>query len=282
MASGCLLDVATAPYAGKGTGEHALLRQLMSSFKSGDIVLGDAYYASFFLIAELKAKGVDVVFHKHAARGCDFRKGKRLGKGDHIVEWKKPPRPPWMDKASYEEFPKTLSIRESRVVCERAGLKSFSYIIVSTLLDHRSVSVEDMGTLYAQRWFVELNLRSLKETLQMGILRGKTPAMVKREIWAHILAYNLIRALMVQAAIRHHKRPVQMSFKLALQAFSVFQQAGLLSTGEAEYFDYLLGLISYRKTGNQPNRSEPRRVKRRPKPFPLLQKHRHLYRTGGV
>jgi DDE family transposase len=281
LSTGALLDLAMAPWSGKKTGEHALLRQLMHVFESGDIVLADAYYASFFLIAMLMKIGVDVVFPMHASRGHDFRKGRRLGKKDHIVQWRKPAKPEWMDKQMYYDFPEIINIRETTVVDARPGYKTKSRILVTTFLNEKEVTAQDLGVLYGYRWFAELNLRSVKEVMQMGILRGKTPDMVHKEIWAHVLAYNLVRKIMVQAAVVHSSNPRQMSFKLALQMTLSFRQTGKL-TEDSEIYACLLRIIVYKKVGNRSGRSEPRMVKRRPKAFPRLQKPRNFYQNQAA
>lgn len=277
LATGALLDLAIAPWSGKGTGEHTLLRQLMHVFEAGDIVLGDAYYASYFLIATLMQMKVDVVFAVNGNRGSDFRRGKKLGKGDHLIQWKRPVKPEWMDEELYAEFPITITVREAKITTERSGFRSQSRVVVTTFIDAMDVSRQDLGELYGYRWFVELNLRSVKEIMRMDILRGKSPAMVHKEIWAHILAYNLVRKMMAQAAVIYERSPRQMSFKLALQMMSAFRQAGILSGKNYDTYDIFLRAIAYKKTGNQIRNSEPRMVKRRPKAFPRLQKPRHFY-----
>lgn len=282
LGTGALLDLAIAPWSGKGTGEHTLLRQLMHVFKKGDVVLGDAYYASFFLIATLINQGVDVVFPIHASRKHDFRKGERLGKGDHLVQWKKPARPEWMDKATYAEFPNIITVRETKIIDVRPGYRTRTHVMVTTFLNHKEVTPQELGRLYGHRWFVELNLRAVKETMRMDILCGKTPKMVHKEIWAHLLAYNLIRKIMAQAAVVHHRNPREMSFKLAMQMFSAFRQAGIFSESDEKIYNCFLGAIVYKKVGNRPGRSEPRMVKRRPKAYPRLQKPRDFYHQEGI
>ena len=250
----------------------------MSVFTRGDIVLGDAYYSSFFLIALLMQMGVDVVFPAHGSRGKDFRCGRRMGKGDHLVHWKKPARPEWMDEQTYADFPATIEVRESRVVVQRPGLKTVVGVLVSTLTDVKTVSVSDLAELYGYRWFIEIDFRAIKSVMRMDILRGKTPQMVRKEIWTHLLAYNLVRQLMLDAAIKHNRRPRDMSFKLALQMMAAFLQAGVLSPDNTKNYQRFQQAIVSKRTGVQKRVSEPRAVKRRPKPFPRLQKPRHLYR----
>jgi hypothetical protein len=280
LATCSLLDLAIAPWSGKGTGEHTLLRQLMHLFEAGDIALGDAYYCSFFLISALLKKGVDVVFPIHGGRNNDFRRGKRLSKGDHLVEWARPVRPSWMTKEEYAEYPRSITVRETKIISGKPGFRSKSHIIVTTMTDQADVSPNDLGELYGHRWFAELNFRSVKEIMRMDILRGKTPEIVRKEIWAHVLAYNLIRKMMAQAAIIYRRNPREMSFKLALQMVSAFRQAGVLSEKKDHAFSCFLRAIAYKKTGTQIREDEPRVVKRRPKAFPRMQKARHFYKKG--
>jgi len=277
LALGVLLDFAIGPYAGKGTGEHGLLRQLMGVFNAGDVVLGDCYYASFFLIATFIKMEIDVVFPIHSARNYDFRSGKRLGKKDHVIEWKKPAKPEWMDQTTYDDYPLSIPVRETKITNKRTGFRLKSRVIVSTFIDACRVTPEELGRLYDFRWLVEINLRAIKDTMRMDVLRSKSPPMVRKEIWAHLLAYNLIRKTMAQAAFMHDKKPQELSFKLAMQLISVFRQAGILFKADGMLHHKLLKEIVYKKVGNRPGRTEPRRVKRRPKSFPLLQKPRNFY-----
>ena len=127
-------------------------------------------------------------------------------------------------------------------------------------------------------WDIEIALKSIKETMHMDILRGKTPEMVRKEIWAHLLAYNLIRKVMAQSAVVYNKKPRNLSFKLTLQVIESFRDAGIFNEKNIISYSYLLKAIAYKTIGNRPGRLEPRRVKRRPKPFQKLQKARQLYK----
>ncbi len=284
--TGAILDLAIGPYSGKKTGEHALLRQLMSVFEAGDVALGDAYYASYFLMASLIKLNVDAVFPIHASRNRDFRRGKRLGKKDHVVKWFKPKKPEWMEQEIYDSFQDAIAIRELTIHNENKGFQTKSRVIVTTFLNSKSNTKTELSTLYSYRWRIELDFSSIKETMHMGILRGKTPERVHKEIWAHLLAYNLIRKIMAQAAYMHNKNPRELSFKLALQAIESFREANIFSENNIDIYMQLLKIIAYKTVGNRPNRSEPRRVKRRPKIFPRLKKSRRLYRrslsSGGL
>ena len=263
LATGALLDYAIGPYQGKETGEHALLRTILDCFSSGDIMLGDRYYCTYFLIARLQSMAVDAVFQQHASRKSDFRRGQRLGIKDHLTTWTKPSRPDWMDEQTYLAMPQTLTVRE---------IKSGGKVIVTTILDPKQATRKEIAKLYTQRWIVEVDLRSIKETLQMGVLRCKTPTMVRKEITVHFIAYNLIRAVMALAAWRNGVSPRTISFKGTIQTLNAFQaKIAFVDDGKlSAFFEDLLDAVTGHQVGNRPGRSEPRAVKRRPKPYPLL------------
>ena len=263
LATGALLDYAIAPYQGKETGEHALLRTILDCFSSGEIMLGDRYYCTYFLIARLQSMGVDAVFQQHASRKSDFRRGQRLGIKDHLTTWTKPSRPDWMDEPTYRAMPQTLTVRE---------IKSKGKVIVTTLLDPKQATRKEIAGFYTQRWLVEVDLRSIKETLQMGVLRCKIPAMVRKEISVHFMAYNLTRAVMAQAAERKGILPRTLSFKGTLQTLNAFQAKIAFVDDDKlpAFFETLLDAVAGHRVGNRPGRSEPRAVKRRPKPYPRL------------
>lgn len=206
LSTGALIDAAMGPHAGKATGELALLRRLESAFSAGDVMLADALYCSYFLIATLARAGVDVLFAQQGARVTDFRRGEKLGPRDHRVCWRKPTvRPDWMNPQEYAAFPNHLTLREVKVSGK---------VLVTTMLDARAVHKAELGALYASRWHAELDFRNIKTTLGMDLLSGNTPQMNEKELWVHWLAYNLIRLLMAQAAANAVVHPRQLSFKL--------------------------------------------------------------------
>jgi hypothetical protein len=276
--SGAVMNLAIGSYSGKETGEHALLRQIISSVNPNEVLLGDRYYPSYFLMAMLISLKIDGVFPMHRSRKYDFSKGKSLGNKDHIVTWHKPAKPEWMSQEEYDSMPQEITVREVEIRNECPGFRTTKRTLVTTFLDEKAVSKTALAKLYDYRWFVEISLRDIKSTMQMDILRGKTPSMVRKEIWAHLLAYNLIRKIMLQAAILHKKPITELSFKLALQVINAFEQAGLLNSSNHNVYLKLLDTIAYKKVGNRPGRQEPRCIKRRPKAFPRLQKSRKMYR----
>ena len=271
FATGMLHDLALGPYAGKETGETALLRSLFGCFRKGDVFLADRYYCGWFLIALLQELGVDVVVRLHHLRHADFETGQRLGKGDHLASWPRPAKPEWMDDATYARMPPSLCVREVAVQVAERGFRVRSLVIVTTLADHAAYPAEELATLYRRRWLVELNLRSVKDALHLDVLRCKTPEMVRKELLAGLLAYNLIRRTMLQAALKAKRSPRELSFTAALQTIAA---AWVIAAISAEHQELLCELrlehLASQLVGRRPNRVEPRAIKRRPKPHNLL------------
>ncbi len=276
LAVGTVLDAALGRYQGKRTGETSLFHSLHDNLEAGDILLADRYYGSYWEIALAKERGADMVCRLHQRRRADFRTGRRLGCEDHVVTWAKPQRPEWMDEATYAALPATLEVREVRVHVRHPGFRTRVLVVVTTLLDPAATPRVDVAVLYRIRWLAELDLRALKQTLQMDVLRCKTPEMVRKEVWAHLLAYNLVRKVMARAAQEAKLLPVQLSFKGAVQAVNAF--AGVPWQGEAreleEVWQRLREVVGQHRVGNRPNRYEPRARKRRPKNYPLLKETR--------
>jgi hypothetical protein len=185
-----------------------------------------------------------------------------------------------MDRETYDALPEFLTVRETRVQVEQAGFRSQTIIIVTTLLDGDEISKDDLAQPYRARWNAELDLRSLKQTMQMDILRCKTPELVRKEIWTHMLAYNLIRTIIAQAASQHGIDPRSISFKGAIQTLEAFQPVIALQGQRDSAFrnllyQQLLDAIASHRVADRPDRFEPRRKKRRPKPYDRLMKPRH-------
>ena len=272
LASGSLVTFAVGRYCGKETGEPALLRQVAGCLAPGEVVLGDRCYSSYFMVASLQACGVDYVGRQHQRRKADFRRGQRLGYEDHLIVWTKPARPAWLAEATYQQVPDHLQVRELRVRVPRKGFRTRVLLVVTTLLTATAFTKEDIAALYRCRGHAELDLRAIKTALGMDIVRGKTPAMVRKELWMYVLAYNLIRSVMVAAAVRNGLVPRTLSFTGALQAVNAFGTALLFADAAAKeaLLEALYDTIGAHRVGQRPDRVEPRAVKRRPKPHPLL------------
>ena len=276
LATGVVHDLALGPYRGKQTGETALFRTLWDRLGADAIVLGDRYFASFFGIAGLAQRGVDGLFRMHQRRKFDFRRGYRLAIADHVVIWTKPARPEWMGEETYAQMPDELRVRELRIAVKQPGFRVDELVLVTTLIDGEAYTKEELADLFLQRWNIESDLRSIKDVLQMDVLRCKAPEMVKKEIWMHLLAYNLIRGVMAKAAEAHDEQPRHLSFKGALQTMTAFQDVLRRATPGAReaLVETMLGAIASHRVGDRFGRVEPRANKRRPKPQRYLKEHR--------
>jgi len=268
LACGTVLDAALGRHQGKKTGENTLLRSL-DAFEPSDVLLADRCFSGYFDIACWQQQGVDVVTQLHQRRSCDLRRGRRLGPDDHIIIWTKPQRPSWMDEETYANMPDLLVVREVRVRIAVPGFRTKVVVVVTTLLDAQEYSPRDLAELYRARWHAELDLRSLKITLGMDVLRCKKPEMVRKEIWAHLLAYNLIRTLMARAAEDIACTPRDLSFKGTLQTMKEFADRLLDARGQTreQLYDWLLVAIAAHQVNDRPNRVEPRARKRRRKQY---------------
>jgi hypothetical protein len=278
LATACVTDLAIAPYQGKETGESALLRSIIGSLLPGDIAVMDRYYCSFMMIALLLGQGTQVCARKHHLRHSDFRRGRRLGKYDHLIVWTRPQRPTWMDEETYRKIPETLVLREIRFNIVEPGRRTQSIDIITTLIDGDEFTKEDIAELYGFRWNSELDIRSIKSNLNLGHVRCKSPEMVRRELWTTILAYNLIRITAAGAALLHDKQPRQISFTSTCQyVLASWMQLSSGQVSPAELESYLLTMlkqIANCEVANRPGRLEPRVLKRRRHGYKLMMKPR--------
>jgi Transposase DDE domain len=275
LATGACHDLAIAPYAGKGTGETSLLRQMYGALKPGDVLLADALFDDYFLACELRDQSIDLV-----ARAQYQRVGSQTlqsGPDGEILLWQRPNKPHGMTGEQYRRYPKSLLMRQVTVDARDKDNRVERFQVITTILD-ASVDGGQIGALYERRWCGEVDLRSIKSTMQMDVLRCKTPEMVHKEIWAHLLAYNLLRTVMAVAASEHGIEPRQVSFTGAKQALMAF--APKLEAARPEdrpaLIDAMLAVVAYHRVGDRPGRWEPRALKRRPKPCKRLGHPRHI------
>ncbi|MGB6041610.1 MAG: IS4 family transposase [Pirellulales bacterium] len=272
LATAMVCGMAIGPYSGKETGELALMRQLLDQLEAGDILLTDKYFCSYFMIALLLERNIDFVARLHHARKEDAYRTKRLGKKDHLIQWQRPAKPDWMDQETYDRMPASLTLRQVEVNVTEPGFRVESLVIVTTLSDVETYSRDDIAELYHRRWLVELDIRAIKCTLGMDVLRCKSPEMVRKEIWTCLLAYNLIRRTMLQAAAAADLSPRQLSFANAMQTMAASWV--VLPAIDNSRIAYVIAMqiasLTSPLVGKRPNRIEPRAVKRRPKPMRLL------------
>ena len=274
LSTGACLNYAVGAYQGKGSGESSLLSKLLGTLGVKDLLIADRYYCTYAIIALMLEKHVPVMFRLHANKTADFRRGRRLGAKDHLVTYQKPKRKPvWMSKQAYADLPDTLTVRE----CAVEGI-----VYVTTLLEAKTHPKKELAALYHQRWKIELDFRTIKTHMGMEMLRCKTPEMVGKEIAVNLLAYNLIRANLARAAIVCDKQPRHLSFIAAVQLMRNTAGLCMQKTSKAleELLVPLLKAIAYTIVGKYKRKNQPRVVKRRPKPFPLMNKPRDQYTTG--
>jgi hypothetical protein len=275
LATGACHDLAIAPYQGKGTGEKTLFRRMYDTLDPGDVVLADALFDDYFIACELCDRSIDLV-----ARVQHERVGSRTIEsspdGDIII-WERPNKPHGMTGKEYRSYPKHLLMRQVTVDARDKNNRVNQFKVVTTILD-ASIDGEQIGDLYERRWDGEVDIRSIKSTMQMDILRCKTPDMVHKEIWTHLLAYNLLRTVMAVAANENDIEPRQVSFKGAKQALTAFAPKIEAARPEdrAPLIDAMLATIAYHRVGNRPGRWEPRARKRRPKKAASLMQPRHI------
>ncbi len=280
LATGTCHDLAIAPYAGKGTGETTLLRQMYDSLSPGDVVLADALFDNYFLACELRWRGIELVARVQAER-VGSRTVESRPDGD-VILWRRPNKPRGMTGKEYRRYPETLLMRQVAVDARDKNNRAERFKVVTTILD-ASVDGGQIGDLYERRWDGEIDIRSIKSAMQMDVLRCKTPEMVHKEIWAHLLAYNLLRTVMAVAAADVGIEPRQVSFKGAKQAVTAFAPK-IESARPADrpaLIDALLAVIAYHRVGDRPGRWEPRARKRRPKPCARLNQTRAEARLPG-
>jgi hypothetical protein len=273
LATGACHDLAIAPYAGKGTGETSLLRQMYEALSPGDVVLADALFDNYFLACELRQLGVELVARVQAERvGSQTVEARPDG---DVILWQRPNKPRGMTGEEYRRYPKSLLMRQVSVDARDKDNRAEQFKVATTLLD-AAIDGEQIGDLFERRWSGEVDIRSVKSVMQMDILRCKTPEMVHKEIWAHLLAYNLLRTVMAVAAAEVGIEPREVSFKGAKQAVTAF--APKIEAARPEdrpaLIDALLAVIAYHRVGDRPGRWEPRARKRRRKPGAYLHEPR--------
>jgi Transposase DDE domain len=275
LATGACHDLAIAPYKGKGTGETTLLREMYDSLKPRDVVLADALFDNYFLVCELRERGIDLVARvKYKREGS--QKLQQGPDGDVLV-WQRPNKPHGMPGEQYRRYPTSLLMRQVSIDARDKNNRAKQFKVITTILD-ASVDGQQIGNLYERRWCGELDIRSIKSTMQMDVLRCKTPEMVRKEIWGHLLAYNLLRTVMAVAAAKSGIEPRQVSFKGAKQAVTAFAPKieAARPKDRPGLIDDLLAVVAYRRVGDRPGRWEPRARKRRPKPAARLTQPRAI------
>jgi len=265
LATGACHDLAVAPYAGKGTGETTRLRQMYDALKPGDVVVADALFDNYFLVCELRQRGIDVVARTQCQRVGS--RTVRSGLDGDLIVWQRPNKAHGMAGEQYRTYPKSILMRQGSVDARDKDNRAERFEVVTTILDE-SIGGSQIADLYERRWDGEVDIRSIKSTMKMDVLRCKTPEMVRKEIWAHLLAYNLLRTVMAVAAAECGIEPREVSFKGAKQAVTAFAPKIEAARPEdrGRLIDVMRATVAYHRVGDRPGRWEPRARKRRPKP----------------
>ena len=282
-----LLSLATGMLVGWATGnwfEHEvpLLQTLWDYLRPGDVLLADRGFCNWAILAQCAQRQLDAVFRLKGSRRGDFRRGQRLSRHERLVQWRKPPQQAWtVSKKLWVQLPEVLTLRLVRCTLSIPGFRTRQVTLVTTLLDCQLFPPAKLAQLYYRRWSMELSLRNLKTTLQMDQLSCKNPSNLEREIRMHFLVHNLVRRLMLQAACQHHVSLERVSFAGSLAAARRYGEVLLQVRSKRQrriLQDQLLRLLAQDLVAERPGRREPRAVKRRPKPYPLLNKPRHRFR----
>jgi Transposase DDE domain/Insertion element 4 transposase N-terminal len=283
VTTGAVVEVAISPLK---TSEWQLARQLYATLKPTDVVVADSAYGTYVDLALVRLAGADAVFRKHYGRRCDFRRGKKLGIGDHIVGWQRPQScPQSMSRADFDRLPSCMEVREVHLLIQQPGFRSQEIVLVTTLLDAQRYPKAKLAQLYRRRWqATEVNLKHLKTTLKMEMIAAKTPQMVQKDIWAHLLAYNLLRTLSWQSAQLAAVSPEKISLQGTRQQFNQFRPelAHSVPKTRRRLYTTLLKLIGEQLIPLRPHRAEPRVVKQRPKAFPRMQQPRRVLKAKLV
>ena len=275
--TGALLERARGQY---NTSEVRLFRKFWPRLDSGDILLGDRIFGFYFAMAELIRRGVDGVFRLNAQRDDDFRRGKRLGQHDRLMTWFKPKnKPAGLTDEQWARVPAQIKVREVKIKTNDPSCRVQEIVLVTTLLDHKKWSKAKLTELLSRRWQVELNLDDIKTTLQMDVLSCRKPAMIHRELELHLISYNLIRAIMLEASVICHAPLYRLSFKGTLDTVEEFSHRLAcmpFSQKKKRQTIYLemLAIIAADLVPDRPGRREPRCLKRRPKAYPFMTKPR--------
>jgi len=284
-AHGCWETHLTSPLSEK---DFVTMRRLISHFGPDTLLLADRGFCSYEIIARLLANGCHSLMRLHQMRekGFTLRKGKRLSENERLVTWIKPaskPKTTELNDAEWEQLPATLAMRLIVFWYEDRDGAMKKMVLATTLLDNKTYDWIELGELYAIRWDIELRLRDVKTTLGMEALNVKTPAMARKSLAIALLGFNIVKATCRRSVRNHPEKWKLISFKGALDAIksvqSLFTAAVLKSKKRfAQLTDQMLALVSTKRIEVRPGRWEPRMKKKRPKPYPFLDRPRQTYK----
>ncbi len=280
LLSGAILSLAVGSLH---VAELPMLYSLFSQLVPNDILVGDRGFGNFVMLALLRHFKPDVDFIGRSRRRIDGRRRlQRLGANDWLVTWKASDNPSmWLPEAIWQALPKLLTLRIVRGSCYVKGFRVRQVTLVTTLVDAERYPAHEILEAYLRRWRLEMCLDDLKTTLQMETLRSRTPEMLQKELYAHLIAHNLIRCTMAQAASAHAVPLERISFKGTLDALRQFTQAISQARSRkkrVQLWATLLCTLAADLVPERPGRREPRAVKRIKNKYPRLSQPRHRFK----
>jgi hypothetical protein len=279
LISGAILSVVTGDLR---TAELPMFYQMFDLLAPNDILIADRGFGNFVLLALLGHFKPGVDFIGRSARQVDGRRRlQRLGRGDWLLAWKKGCNPSlWLAAPLWALLPREITVRIVRGSCYVKGFRVRRVTLVTTLLDPEHYPAQQILQAYLRRWRLEMCLDDLKTTLEMEMLRSRSPQMLQKEIYAHLIAHNLIRCAMAQAATEHAVLLERISFKGTLDALRQFTQAmsqARTKKRRSQLWNKLLETLSRDLVPERPGRREPRAVKRVKNKYPRLSCPRHVF-----
>ncbi|QDV48192.1 IS4 family transposase [Gimesia fumaroli] len=278
MTTGLLVDLVSGPYSGKGSGETALFWQMLDALRPGDTLVADSYYCTYWLVSACRARGVQVLMKNHHLRDDHPQAARRLSKRERLVTWSRPlQRPAWMTRQEFWQQPLTLTLRLVDVQISQPGYRAKTFTIATTITDRKAYPARWIAAVYQSRWLIELDIRSIKCSLGMDILRAKSPDMVLTELWSCLLAYNLIRLKMLQSSLSTDRDPRSLSFATTQQMLAASWLLGAVTKLTDELVALGQQVPSSERVGHRTGRTEPRANKRRTKVLALLKQPRYHY-----
>jgi hypothetical protein len=279
LTTGLLVDLAAGPYSGKESGETALLWQLLESLRPGDTLVADSYYCTYWLIGACHARGVHIVMKNHHKRDDHPKDARPLSKRERLVTWHRPQQPTWMSEEDYVRQPTCIDIRLVDVRVDQKGFRTKAFTVATTITDRKTFTADWIASVYRGRWLIELDIRSIKASLGMEILRAKTPEMLRTELWSCLLAYNLIRIKMLQSCAPNDRDPRSVSFATTQQLLATNWLLCAVIGVTTELSQLGQEIPCSERVGHRYGRVEPRANKRRPKVLALLNKPRKVYQA---
>lgn len=258
------------------THDVKLARRLVCWLHRADVLIADRAYCGWLFLALLRRRQVDFVIRLHQARLVRSRRT-----GSSYEAWRRPQRPAEHSWRFWRALPRELPVRLVRFIVQPHGFRAHPVIVATSLLDERAYPDHAIAQLYARRWQVELHFRQTKTNLSLDVLRGLSPHTIERELWMHAIAYNLVRALLLEAAATHDVPIERLSFKGALDAVHAWSSSPLVRHARRQARAELLARIAADLVPIRPGRHEPRALKRRHKNYQFLTKPRHRFRVSA-